>query len=68
MARSEMIRKPRTWPVFRVEQTSSVDQQKTGYEPQATFDTDAKVRKADVAEILRSRRLRELMIEWTKYH
>jgi len=25
-----MIRKPRTWPVFRVERTSSVDQQKTG--------------------------------------
>ena len=33
MARSEMIRKPRTWPVFRVERTSSVHQQKTGNDP-----------------------------------
>ena len=37
MARSEMIRKPRTWPVFRVERTSPVDQQKTGKDPFRTF-------------------------------
>jgi len=30
MARSEMIRKPRICPVFWVERTSSVHQQKTG--------------------------------------
>ena len=30
-----MIRKPQTWPVFRVERTSSAYQQKTGNDPLA---------------------------------
>jgi hypothetical protein len=39
MARSEMIRKPRTCPVFWVERTFSVHQQKTGNDPTLTLVT-----------------------------
>jgi hypothetical protein len=45
MARSEMIRKPRTWPVFRVERTSSVHQQKTGNDPTETLADERQTRR-----------------------